>query len=261
MSKISSAGLVLIRNLLRSFGFSVVPESQTYDFQWRETLKSFEIDLAVDVGANTGQFFTKYREAGFGGVVHSFEPDPRALFELEKLANSLRDPEWKIHPFALGDFESMADFYQWPVDGGSSSLKKISEDGRDFTRVDPSSLGMISVPVKRLESVLVESDLDDKSALLKVDVQGFEVEVLKGVGSNLLSKFAVIDIEIPLYNVYQDGGNFVEIYCLLTDLGFVPYSIQSERWHGGGYGVADCDVLLVHESRIRQRTTGARGGT
>ena len=193
----------------------------------------------------------RYRDAGFKGLVHSFEPDPRALSELNKLASLRDDSEWEIHPFALGDVESVADFYQWSVEGGSSSLKRQSEEGQDFTRVDQASLEMVSVPVKKLEGVLAASDFDDKNALLKIDVQGFEIEVLRGIGSDLLKRFAVIDIEIPLYNVYKDGGNFVEIFSHLTDSGFVPYSIQSERWHGGGYGVADCDVLLVHESKIR----------
>ena len=251
VSKFSSTGLVLIKKVLKAFEFSAVPQSQTYDFQWRETLEFFKIDLAIDVGANTGQFFMRYRDAGFRGPVHSFEPDPRALSELNN-SHSLRDdPEWIIHPFALGDVESEAEFYQWSVEGGSSSLKRISEEGQDFTRVHQASLETISVPVRKLEGVLAASDLDDKNALLKIDVQGFEIEVLRGIGSDLLKRFAVIDIEIPLYGVYQDGGNFVEIFSLLTDSGFVPYSIQSERWRGGGYGVADCDVLLVHKSKIR----------
>jgi hypothetical protein len=55
-------------------------------------------------------------------------------------------------------------------------------------------------------------------------------------------------------------GDFVEIFALLTETGFVSYLTQSERWRGGGYGAAVCDVLKVRESKIHQSTTCGQGG-
>ncbi len=233
---------------------AVVPASQTWAYQWQETLSMLRVDLAFDVGANTGQWYQRFREAGFTCPVVSFEPDPRALTKLRDLADELHDPNWTIEPYALGrESTSEAEFFLWPMTSGSSSLKSVSDFGGEFTGYTADSLPRTTVPVRRFDDAYHIEDLSPHRPLLKIDVQGYESEVLGGMRPDIIQAFVAIEIEIPLVDVYADSGSFIEIYSSIADLGFVPYTIQSERWHGEGYGAADCDVLMVNTRETRAR--------
>lgn len=249
----SLAGQLLLntmRKVLKRRGFEIVPAVYTWEHQWAETLRILRIDLAFDVGANLGQWYERFRAAGFDCPVVSFEPDPRALAELAKLLEQRADPTWTVQPFALGGKSSDEDLFLWPLTSGSTSLRSVTKLGEEFTGYSQDSLTRSTVQVRRFLDVYPVSELTDHRPLLKIDVQGYEREVLSGMGLQVIQAFTAIEIEIPLIEVYADSASFVEIFSSIADCGFVPYTISSERWHGEGFGVADCDVLMVNTREL-----------
>jgi hypothetical protein len=68
-----------IKFLLRLRGQSILPTYSTYDGQRLELIKKLNITLAIDVGANVGQWALATFEAGFLGRIISIEPDPSAF--------------------------------------------------------------------------------------------------------------------------------------------------------------------------------------
>lgn len=121
----------------------------------------------LDVGANRGQFALVARESWPRARIISFEPGPRAA---TAFANTFRsDSLVELHSFALGAAEEQRLLTIPPEDDGASFL--VDLQGEDHL-----------VGVKRLDDL--ELDLSG-SVLLKMDVQGFEMEVLRGAKATL----------------------------------------------------------------------------
>lgn len=58
------------------------------------------VDVAIDVGENTGHYALEVRANGFRGTIISFEPQPDAFVELSRHAQG--DANWQVHSAAVG---------------------------------------------------------------------------------------------------------------------------------------------------------------
>jgi FkbM family methyltransferase len=105
-----------------------------------------------------------------------------------------------------------------------------------------------TLPQRTLGSVL--ADRDQTFQLLKLDVQGAELDVLRGLGHHL-SKVEVILMEISLVN-YNKGAPLIDVVLSeLSGMGFVVYDIVEERRDLGGR-LLQIDGLFVRPtSRFR----------
>ena len=108
----------------------VADDRATIAGQLRRWADSEGIDLILDVGANTGQFATRLRQAGYRGRIESFEPVPETVAVLRKAARD--DPRWRVHELALGEEDGTAVINVTP--GTLSSLLAPSEYGRSWSR-------------------------------------------------------------------------------------------------------------------------------
>jgi FkbM family methyltransferase len=135
------------------------------------------IDLTVDVGANAGQFAKVLRqEYRYLGKVISFEPltDPYA-----NLAEAARgDRSWICLNMALGDVEEPALINISANSWSSSMLDVVPRSLERETSVGYT--GQQNVSFRRLDDFIPESSPDSQSIFLKLDVQGFEGQVLLG---------------------------------------------------------------------------------
>jgi len=227
--------------LMRKFGWRVVLESSTFQAQRTTIMRERKVMLALDVGANVGQWATSVRKSGFTGKIISFEPDPRAIAALK--TKFTRDSNWTLFETAVGHENSELILFQFPkmVEGMSSLKRPVSKTALGQTVTSSTDqITQISVPVRRLDDLL--ADLDDVVIHLKIDVQGFELEVLRGA-TEILQKCSVVEIEMPFVSAYEDSTQFLEISKFLIEQGFTTSAIQTERW---SYPAAlDCDALFI----------------
>ena len=75
------------------------------------------------------------------------------------------------------------------------------------------------VEIRRLDDALADVDLGAKP-ILKVDVQGFETQVIQG-GTRVLRSTAAVVIELTSYPLYQEQSTFEGVQSQLENLGFV----------------------------------------
>jgi FkbM family methyltransferase len=243
MRKLSTFIRELNDTALRRYGWCAVLESSTFSSQRDEVLRKLKIDLALDVGANIGQWAIGVRRGGYKGEIISFEPDPRAIKVLKEVSKG--DSNWGVFEFAVGDRDEELTLHQFHnMEEGMSSLKKplsMTETGQVIIQ---ENLGMetTTVPVRRLDQLVEENTLSNRNVHLKIDVQGFEKEVLDGA-PNILKICKSIEIEMPLVSAYEGATQFLEISNFLMQNGFVTSTIQSERWSYPG--AIDCDALFV----------------
>ena len=89
--------------------------------------------------------------------------------------------------------------------------------------------------------------------LLKADVQGAELEVLRGATDTLKSTDLVI-LEVSFSRFFLDGPEFHEVVAFMCDAGFVMYDILNLMYRPLDGALAQADVLFVpHGSPLRKR--------
>ena len=178
-------------------------------------MRSYGIDLVLDVGANTGQYAQRLRELGYGGEIVSFEPMREAFDELRR--NSERDAAWSVLRLALGDVARQETLHVSANSVSSSLLPMLDEHQRHA----PSSrvVGEQTVETVRLDALADWPRWAERRLWLKLDVQGYEYQVLAGAG-RCLDQIAAIQIELSLRPLYEGQATFLPMMEHLGELGF-----------------------------------------
>jgi FkbM family methyltransferase len=168
----------------------------------------------LDVGANAGQFTVAAAKLLAPQTIHSFEPLSSSYQAL--LANTARLQGVTTHQIALGSVDGQADITVNRFPHSSSLLPLGARHAQAF----PEAMEQRTerVEVRRLDSVVAASELA-RPCLLKLDVQGFEKEVLKGARESLRSVDYVI-AELSFRELYVGEPLFDDMCAFLKDNGF-----------------------------------------
>ncbi len=146
---------------------------------------------AIDVGAHVGEVSSALLDAGY--EVYAFEPNP-SVFEI--LMNHIGPNEaFHGHNFALGQRESEMPLHlarDLSEPGTYEDTTVFSSLVRHPMPADLPFTGSIVVPVKSLENLHQSGMIPDDVALLKIDTEGFDLEVIRGMGGH---RYAVVCAE------------------------------------------------------------------
>lgn len=183
-------------------------------------LQHYEIDTVIDVGSNVGQYGIALRKGGYRGKIVSFEPLRTAYQKLQE--NSAKYGNWDAFNYGVG-----ANLGRLTINVSenleSSSFLKVTALS---TAAAPESgfSANEEVEVVTLDQFFRDHPYNGRKLYLKLDVQGFELEVLKGAKS-VLSHVAAIQIEMSFVRLYESGPLFTDILAYMDELGFEVYSI------------------------------------
>lgn len=197
-----------------------------------------EFSTVFDVGANKGQFAMFARHRWPEARLVCFEPLPEPLRRLSKLVG--RDAE--IHPIALGDYEGEAEMHLASRED-SSSLLALGDAQKRLFSMHESRLA--PVPVRRLDAMFKAKDLS-RPTLLKIDVQGFEFEVLRGA-SAVLHAIDEVYVECSFVELYVGQKLASAVTEFLNGFGLA----ETGRFNVCRDGDAEiqADLLFTRESR------------
>lgn len=176
-------------------------------------------NIIADVGAATGktaQLFAKYLPAG---IIYAFEPIPEQFMQLEKINKEKK----QIHTFnkALGSSPGSAKFYVMGNVTSSSLLHASEQVGHTWFESKLKEQQEIEVAVSTLD---LEIPADATVNILKMDVQGFELEVLKG-GVHTLKRTAIVLLELQNHEFYQGAPKYYELDAWLREHDFELYDL------------------------------------
>jgi FkbM family methyltransferase len=178
----------------------------------KEWLRPEHIGTVLDVGANEGQFIQIARllfpEAG----ILAFEPNPRLQQPLQALLSS--DERNAVFPVACGREATLMPLHLAAFSPASSLLRATDFQVRNFPEVKAEET--IEVRVERLDDLVRQRPSARAPYLLKLDVQGFELEVLRGA-VGILPHVAVVVCEVNAAPFYERQAGFEEIYAFLRD--------------------------------------------
>jgi len=212
-----------IKKLFRKLGFDLMRYNPTSSQNARilEFFSIYKINTVLDIGANIGQFATGLRESGYKGRIISFEPLSEAYSHL--LINSKKDPNWIIAPrMAIGN-EKGKNAINISGNFVSSSILKMTDT---HIKGAPKSayVGSEEIYVDKLDNVVGNYIGNAENVFIKIDVQGCELEVLKGA-TNILSKIKGIQIELSLVLLYENQLLFRDMLDYINSLGFELWDI------------------------------------
>jgi FkbM family methyltransferase len=207
----------------------------------RRCLTRLNINCVLDVGANTGQFATRLRRLGYRGWIHSFEPNHEAFRVLEEIHRN--DPLWRGYPIALGSARETRPFYVHPNSSLSSFL--LPTQGS-------SNVAATTVAVQRLDDIvdIIVSGLPDPKILLKLDTQGWDLEVVRGAETTLRCVLALLS-EVSVQPLYERMTPYHEALEFYGDLGFVLYDMTVIN-RAPDDTVVECDCLLIRRPALNR---------
>jgi FkbM family methyltransferase len=202
------------KSLARRFGYDIRKTGNHFYKRPIDFIRSRDIDLVLDVGANVGQYGADLRRDGYTGWIASFEPIRAAYQELAGRAKS--DPRWKVFNMALGADNGTASINISEASVFSSILRQLPA----AVAFDPNAqvVRSESVKVARLDGIFPDLPAS-KAPFLKIDTQGFEQQVLQGA-TNCLSRFLGVQVELPITHLYAGTWSFNEAVADIIGRGF-----------------------------------------
>lgn len=214
----------IVRDIVNRLGFdySRVSSDANPAVRLSKSLRRFEVDIVLDVGANRGQFASTLRRAGYGGRIVSFEPLQDAHAAL--LRASARDPLWLVHNrCAIG---SSAGQVVINVSGNSVSSSVLPMLEAHAAAAPRSAyVGTEDVSLVSLDAIAGQYLQSTDRAFLKIDTQGYEWEVLDGATAIMDSVVGIL-CELSLVQLYRQQRLWTDVVARLGESGFELWGIQ-----------------------------------
>jgi FkbM family methyltransferase len=211
----------------------VPPEELAYE---RLKTKGFAPAYMIDVGAYQGEW-TRLARRVFNDVpAIMIEAQSAKKRFLEAVCNDL--PHVRFEQALLGRTSGeIVRFFE--METGSSMFPENSNAPRSETELRTSTLddlaGLIPSP-----------------ALLKIDVQGAELEVLEGA-ERTLSTCEVVQLEVALLPYNEGAPGLMEVLGYMAERDFVPFDISGMS-RPNGVDLAQVDMLFTRtSSKLRNR--------
>lgn len=185
--------------------------------------------IIIDAGANEGQSVEQYRRWWPDAAVHCFEPDTRAFNILSSHWSTT--PGVTLYQRALGATEGKLRFNL----GGESYVSSVLPRVSGYTGHLP-LVAVEEVAVTTLDNFL-ESTRVPYVNILKMDLQGFELETLKGAKRALTEEvFDIIFTEVWLKPSYDGAPFYWQIAQHLSDFKYKTWGIEVSDYPGNFEG-------------------------
>jgi FkbM family methyltransferase len=184
----------------------------------------------LDVGANYGNWSWVAKEAFPNAAFTLVEPQIEMKSYLDGFCEKTGRSRWVNAGAGPRNEERVLTV--WPDLAGSSFTPTESE-AKEYSKERR------IVPVRTIDSILAESDLP-LPELVKMDIQGFELEALQGANT-LLGKTELFILEVSFFRFSINQPTFVAVIEFMFGQGYVPYDFCGflRRPYDGALGQAD----------------------
>lgn len=213
--------------------FRKIMKNEFDDVEYIFKLAGIFPKLIVDGGANIGFWTWQFRKRFPTAVIHAFEPNTLVFEKLQQSYAS--DAKVITHNKGLGSKRAKLRFHVNKNSGTSSFLEPTAFHKSNLAR---NELKQIEIDVVSIDETFASSDSDID--ILKIDVEGYELNVLSG-GEQMLddSKIHVVISEYNLVPTYENQPLLQDLLSFMAEKGYTPYNLY-------GY----------HETAIRQMLLG-----
>lgn len=201
-----------------------------------ELLRDNPPKVIYDIGANVGTWTLLAKAIFPDAQVHAFEPLAKHVIELKNKLGSVAGVH--LHPVALGSTKA-TQVMQVASFSDASSLLEIGPRMDEHFKVNKA--GEEIVAIERLDDYAVVQEMPPPD-LLKLDVQGYELEALRGAERCLQQARGVIT-EVSFVEFYPGQCRFEDVVRFLAEHGFRVHAFAVST--AVGRPVSQTDVLFL----------------
>lgn len=206
------------------------------------SLRILNCRTVVDIGANRGQFALVARQCFPNATIFSFEPLPGPAKQFRRVFAG--DRQVLLHETAIGPRNGVETMHVSGKDDSSSLLPITPLQEQMFP-------GTAEVSRQRVEIGLLSKFVSPKDiappALLKLDVQGYELEALKGC-EGLLDHFSYVYVECSFMELYAGQASADEVVAFLRERGFALNGVYNTEYDRSGRSL-QADFLFAEHGR------------
>ena len=210
----------------------------------RPWLLALGIGTILDVGANVGQFARLAHAVWPSAAIHSFEPLPDCFRELQSALPAGAD----FHPsnIGLGAEEGELELQRCSHSPSSSFLAMTPLHRDAFPESAADGDSRVKVAVRRLDDVAAGIAVRN-NLLIKLDVQGYELEVLRG-GHATFGQACAAVIETSFLPLYENQPLFGEVFDAMRALDFEYRGNLTQMLHPEDQRIVQADSVFVRRS-------------
>ena len=202
------------------------------------------INCVFDVGGRFGDYGVLLRNNNYWGHIFSFEPVEANFNRLQAACTD--DPKWHAYQYALGSESGTAEIN---VSRGTNYSSFLSPSEYGFENSEDIKVERTEVvQVKRLDEVFAEvtSGITQPQVYLKMDTQGFDLEVLRGA-SGCLPQILALQSELSLQPLYEGMTGWTVALTEFTDAGYAISALfAGYRDEGLRLNEMDCVMVQNH---------------
>jgi FkbM family methyltransferase len=216
-----------------------------------ELMQSAGIKVIYDIGAHVGTWSLLAKAIFPSAQIHGFEPLPQHREEF--LSHFVGMKDVTLHSVGLGASNGTTVFHI-TNHIGSSSVLPLGEAADCFALKE---VGRSSVELHRLDDYRAAHRLKLPD-MIKLDVQGYELQALQGAEQCLRAARAVL-MEVSFVEIYQGQPLFEDVVRYMADAGFRLHALSVAT--GLGQALVQTDVLFLataDSSRARDATVDER---
>jgi FkbM family methyltransferase len=238
------------RFLQRATGCDILRYHPRYFCRLRRSrlIRTTGITCVVDIGANIGEYGRELREAGYSGRLVSFEPLSTAFQVLARRA--AKDQPWECMRIALGSHDGTVSLNVAANLVSSSILPMLQ--AHSSAAPDSRYVGIEDAPMRSLDSLAPVLFRPQDSIWLKLDVQGFEQQVLDGA-EQLLGSVEAIEVELSLQPLYEGQTLYLSMIDFLRHRGYALASVAPGFYDECTGRLLQFDGIFLREQSVAQR--------
>jgi len=211
----------LIGSIVGKLGYELGKLPDAF-YEQQSLLTGIPVRNIFDIGAHVGDITAEYRRRFPSAMIYSFEPLPEAFEELRRRFEA--DNLVKPVPSAVSSRAGKGKFFVNQVSTASSLLPSLDEAKNLFTTPDVTkNVATIEVPITTIDEFCRQESVD-KIEILKMDIQGGELEALKGAKEKLeQGAILLIYLEISFLPIYVGQALYYDIGGFLFDYGYTLF--------------------------------------
>jgi FkbM family methyltransferase len=233
------------KRIIHALGYDVHSHNifTSEDVLLKTILEHFNIRTVLDVGANEGQFGSKIIDLGYSGKIYSFEP----IVSVHKMLtqNASKFPQWSAINMGIGNKEEEL-MINVSENLASSSVFEVD---RKSVQADPATrtTHQEKIKITTIDSFVSSQKNLDAEILLKLDIQGFELEALKGARASL-PNFKLIQVELSFIPVYEKAPLYKEVINFLEENDFEIFTLTPAFVDGKTGRMLQADGIFVRKN-------------
>jgi len=240
-----------LKYLFNSCGYDVRKRTHPgLDSVWdiKQIYAGRQLKTIFDLGAHVGETACSYAENFQCASIHSFEPHPQTFCLLQ--ANVRRFPNVNTLNVAVGEKEGTVALHVNQFSATNSLLPNVNELKEGAVAAAMRPVGKVTISLCSLDSYCRDQNVSFID-LLKMDVQGYELHVLRGARRLLAEgRIALIYSEVQFEALYEGQAYFQDVYAEL-----MRHGIQLVDLYGHNRSLYSalrwCDALFVNPSAMK----------